>query len=1227
MREDLTYFLSIDTGGTFTDCIAHDSSGQSYQLKVLSSGCLRSRVVSVEGKQITVLNVWGLTRDVLKGFRFTSGKFTSVVRSSTPGGEYVLLELADLPEENIRACELTAGEEAPVLAARLLTSTAIGENFPPLILRLGTTRGTNALLEGKGAQTTLYITRGFKDLLRIGDQSRPDLFALNIRKPSPLYSEVVEVDERVGASGEVLVPLAEPGGTDAESIAICLKNAFRNPAHERQLAACLNHPFTSVSTALSPRIKFLDRAETAVVNAYLSPVIHQYLKKIRDVIRGEDLFVMTSAGNLVRASSFEPKDSLLSGPAGGVVGAAETARRAGYSRILTFDMGGTSTDVARYDGDFDYRFESVIGQARLQAPALAIHTVAAGGGSICGFDGQKLFVGPESAGASPGPACYGAGGPLTITDVNLLLHRLDTSQFGIPVSAEDARARLNELLSAIEARTGTRPEAEQTLQGFIRIADETMAEAVRTISVSKGYDPADYALVAFGGAGGLHACGVARLLSVRTILLPAQAGLLSAYGISRSRLERFAERSVLQPLADPAVLASLLAELEEEALGWLKREGIADGRIRRRFLFLRLKGQESSLEIPVETVDISVLAGLFRERYEQVYGYFPENRSIEIESIRVIAGEAQEREDTTSQAPINRIPVPPAPVICREKLIPGNVVAGPCVLTDAFSTTWLDHGAEALTDADGTVRIQLLDKVQQDAGHELAELELFTHRFKAIAENMGEMLRRTSLSVNVKERLDFSCALLDAEGELIANAPHIPVHLGSLGVCVRKVREAIKMGEGDVVVTNHPGFGGSHLPDVTLITPVFWEGKRIGYVASRCHHAEMGGIRPASMPPDARNLEEEGVVIPPMYLIRKGQTRWEEIGTVLKEARYPSRSPEENLADLNAALAANREGAAGLQRLVADAGAETVRRYMEKLKAYSAIKVQEHIFRLPVGAAEEYLDDGTLLKVEMRQSDRRIIDFSGTGGVHPGNLNANEAIVQSVVMYVLRTLIPENIPLNDGLLRAVELIVPMDTILRPFFPSDPAQCPAVVGGNVETSQRLTDTLLKAFGSVACSQGTMNNTLFGNDRFGYYETVGGGVGAGPDFDGASAVHQHMTNTRITDPEILEWRYPVRLERFEIREKSGGDGRHRGGDGIRRVMEFLEPVSLSVLTQHRKTGPYGVAGGQPGAVGRQWIQRADGSVQPLDGIDGAELAPGDRLFLETPGGGGFGTPGLK
>lgn len=1224
MREDLTYYLSVDTGGTFTDCIARDSEGHSYQLKVLSSGCLRSRVVSVADNRLTVLNVWGLTRDVLKGFRFRSlsGNFTSVVQTCLPQGRFAVLELEDAPPEGIGAFELTAGEEAPVLAARLLTGTAPGEVFPPLVLRLGTTRGTNALLEGKGARTTLYITQGFRDLLRIGDQSRPDLFALNIRKPAPLYSDVIEVEEQIDTAGNVLIPMKLPAATDAESIAVCLKNAFRNPVHEQQLAAFLKHPFTSVSTDLSSQIKFLHRAETAVVNAYLSPVIHQYLGKIREVLRGGELFVMSSAGNLVRATSFEPKDSLLSGPAGGVVGAAETARRAGFQRILTFDMGGTSTDVARYDGDYDYQFESVIGQARLQAPALAIHTVAAGGGSVCGFDGQKLYVGPESAGASPGPACYGAGGPLTITDVNLLLRRLDAGQFGIPVSLEDASFRLEELLTAIETKTGTRPGAEETLLGFVRIADETMAEAVRTISVSKGYDPAEYALVAFGGAGGLHACGVARLLHVRTILLPAQAGLLSAYGISRSRLERFAERSVLQSLDAASVLRNYLKVLEEDALRRLAEEGVTDGYIRRRFVFLRLKGQESSLEIPVESLDIAVLGGLFRARYEQVYGYFPENRSIEIESIRVIAAERVQEDMPGMTTLPERIPVPAAPVIRREELAAGSVVQGPCVLTDAFSTTWLDEGSEALVDPDGTVIITLHEHAQAIAGHELADLELFTNRFRAIAENMGEMLRRTSLSVNVKERLDFSCALLDENGELIANAPHIPVHLGSLGVCVRKVREAIPMEEGDVVVTNHPGFGGSHLPDVTLITPVFWQGTRIGYVASRCHHAEMGGIRPASMPPDAKNLEEEGVVIPPMYLVHHGQTRWAEMTDVLTGARYPSRSPEENLADLNAALAANREGAAGLQRLAAASGIDTVRRYMEKLKAYSAAKVREYVFGLQVGSAAEMLDDGTPLRIAMRQSDRRIIDFSGTGGVHPGNLNANEAIVQSVVMYVLRTLIPENIPLNDGLLRAVELIIPEDTLLRPAFPPEASRCPAVVGGNVETSQRLTDTLLKAFGSVACSQGTMNNTLFGNDRFGYYETVGGGTGAGPDFAGASGVHQHMTNTRITDPEILEWRYPVRLERFEIREGSGGAGRFRGGDGIRRVMEFLEPVTLSMLTQHRNAGPYGVAGGHPGSPGRQWVTRADGTILPLKGIDGAALAAGDRLHLETPGGGGYG-----
>ena len=1288
-----SYHIAIDTGGTFTDCLATDTEGRTFRRKVLSNGTLRGSVVDQPDlRSVRISTNWNLSRDILRGytFRLLWREEEVGVESFDPATQ-ILVFNAEFPVLKNAGFLLTAHEEAPVLAARLVTETALDEAFPPIQMRLGSTKGTNALLEKTGARVAFFVTKGFADLLRIGDQTRPDLFTLHTPNREPLHAQVIEVDEQISAQGEVLKPMefsifhsqlstATAAALNCNAVAICLKNAYRNAIHEQQLAVLLRErfQFVSVSTELSPHIKWLHRAETTVVNAYLAPIIHAYLQSIQAQLPGGTLHVMTSAGALVRANRFEPKDSLLSGPAGGVVGAATVARRAGFTKIITFDMGGTSTDVARYDGAFDYRFETTVGTARLQAPALAIETVAAGGGSICGFAGSRLFVGPASAGAQPGPACYGAGGPLTLTDVNLLLQRLNSEHFGIPIFPEHAQKCLNELLDRMESETGQRPAAERILEGFIQIANETMAEAVRKISVAKGYDPAAYALVAFGGAGGLHACGVARLLGIRTILIPQDAGLLSAVGISEANIERFAERTVLRELSAETWpdFQRILEQLSLEAVEAICLEGIDRQQIvvKNCLAFLRFKGQEFSLELDVTALEnVADWQELFREKYTATYGHWVEHRVIEVESLRVLAAETAVPDDS------------PQPEEGTKPSAESPPLKGPALLTDAFSTTYVEAGF-ALTrrTSDGTALIGYMNEINQPVRQHdpLTESELFTNRFRAVAEEMGAMLQRTALSVNVKERLDFSCALLDANATLIANAPHIPVHLGSLGVCVRRVREAIPMEPGDVIVTNHPGYGGSHLPDVTLITPVFLEVQSaecfvlgqeksqnqargtphfapnsalIGYVVNRCHHAEIGGIRPASMPPNARNLAEEGVVIAPMYLVKNGEVRWEELRRVLTSGPYPSRAVEENLADLAAALAANRRGEQALQSLVREHGLPKIQQFMSALLNYSAGRMRARLAQFPQGElkAEEFLDDGTRLSVKISfQSPgepfltasadavhsqlstfnfQLTLDFTGTAGVHPGNLNGTEAIVQSVVVYVLRVLLGENVPLNEGLLASVKMLIPEDSILNPPFPPDPAQCPAVVGGNVELSQRLTDLLFKAFGVAAGSQGTMNNVLFGKpttstsdpDYFGYYETLGGGGGAGEGFAGSSGVQQHMTNTRITDPEILEHRYPVRLHRFEIRRGSGGAGRWPGGDGLRRELEFLVPVELSVLTQNRTQGPGGMHGGEPGQPGRQVLIRADGRSESLPGIAGATLQAGDKLVIESPGGGGWGT----
>ena len=1252
--------LFVDTGGTFTDCIAYFPDGREARRKVLSHGAIRGVVKASDGKGTLVLmGNWGLERDILRGYRLTvpgREEVQAVVKAFDPAAaRLVVAGEGSLPREG-EMVELSAGEEAPVLGARLITGTALGEPLPPLAMRLGTTRGTNALLEKKGGRTLLVITKGFGDLLHIGDQQRPDIFAREVKKAPPLPQGVMEVEERVDAAGRVLSAPAEEvclrelkryRSEGFEAVAIALLNAYRNPVHEEllvRLAREAGFRHISASALLTPMMRFLPRTETAVVNAYLSPVVSDYLEHIRHVLHaGSTLHVMTSAGGLVQAADYQPKDSLLSGPAGGVVGAAIKGLQAGSRRLITFDMGGTSTDVSRYHGRYDYRYELEIGGVHVMAPALTIETVAAGGGSVCWFDGHRLRVGPESAGATPGPACYGAGGPLTLTDVNLLLGRLDASSFGIPVFPGAARDRLNALQQEIREKKGEAPAAEELLTGFLEIANEIMAGAIRKISVARGYAPSSYDLLAFGGAGGMHAASVAELLGIRRILIPQDAGLLSAYGIGHATLERFAEEQVLRPLREcEAEIPAIMERCGRRAMEQLAREGVppAGGVVREKLLFMRFRGQESSLEIP--WMEGMPVLETFRKEYERIFGHFNEEGVIEVESVRVIAAAGRPPQPGEGEAPPALREVSPhhhvqawvngrwrkVPVYLRDGMRAGDRLRGFALFLDEHSTTVVEEGWSLVMDHEGTAvmsREKVAGRRPRSAAHsEVTELELFTNRFSFIAGNMGSMLQRTALSVNIKERLDFSCALLGPDGGLVVNAPHIPVHLGSLGVCVRKVREALPLGPGDTVITNHPAYGGSHLPDVTLITPVYEGQELIGYVVNRAHHAEIGGIRPGSMPADAVRLSEEGVVIPPTYLVKEGQVQWERIRTILTGGPWPTRALHVNLADINAALAANRSGAAALLEMICEHGKEKVLRYMGKVRQHAASRMRETLRSLPDGeyVAEEHLDDGTRLHARITiAGERCTIDFSGTDPVHPGNLNATEAIVNGVVIYVLRLLVNEPVPLNDGLFEPVEIILP-ECLLNPSFPDDPARCPAIVGGNVEVSQRLTDTLLKPFGILACSQGTMNNLLFGDDTFSYYETIGGGCGAGPDFDGASGVHHHMTNTRITDAEVLEYHYPVRLERFALRRGSGGGGRHRGGDGLVREILFLKDLRLSLLTQHRTVAPYGLEGGKEGQPGRQTLIRKDGKEERLASIDGTEVREGDRLVIETPGGGGFG-----
>ncbi len=1244
----------IDTGGTFTDGLARSPEGELRRVKVLSSGRLRGRLLRRVGPgRFSIAHRWPVSTDIFRGYRLQCaampGAEYRVVRFEPNGGlievegDFLLPERCDF--------ELSAREEAPVLAARLLLQTPLDQPFPPLAMRLGTTRGTNALLERKGASVALLTTSGFADLAYIGAQQRPALFQLAIPEPPVLYRQVLEVDERLDADGQVLQPLT---GEEiarlitalrrlaVEAVAVALLHAYRNPVHEIQLGQALREAgfrFVSLSAVLTPSIKLLPRLQAALVNAYLSPVLHDYLTRIRQKLDGASLLAMTSMGGLNSAGAFPPKDSLLSGPAGGVVGAAQVAARFGFDRVLTIDMGGTSTDTARYDGGYDVEYTTRVGGIEMASPTLAIETVAAGGGSICGFDGARLTVGPDSAGAFPGPACYGKGGPLTLTDVNLLLGKLDPAAIGIPIDADAAFRALQTLRTEIETAAGEPYSESELLRGFEAIADEKMAEAIRRISVAKGFDPQEYVLLPFGGAGGLHACRIAELLDIDRIVLPYDAGLLSAFGIGQASVERLAKRQILKSLAECAqYLTEWFSELEQEARALLEKDGYpAEAtEIGRRQLFLRFRGQESTLEIPYRPGESPDEA--FADRYRRLFGHYPTGQTIELESLEVLAITRRERVREVTVMTGRTRPSPAkfttgegqsTAVYHWDELQPGDYFTGPAILLNPFATAYLATGWETVIQPDGACLADCREGEQRrvNSKREAIALELFTNRFRSIADEMGARLQRTAFSVNIKERLDFSCAVLDAGAELLVNAPHIPVHLGSLGVCARLVLERLTIGPGDVVITNHPRYGGSHLPDVTLLCGVFTPaGEKIGYVINRAHHAEIGGSRPGSMPPGARRLVEEGVVIAPTYLMRNGRMRWAAVEEILTTGPWPSRAPAENLADINAALASLRAGAAALEQLTAAHGLAKVHRYMARLKEQADEQLSALLanWRGKTLKAAEALDDGRRICVRIEVSrESLVIDFAGTSSVHPGNLNANVSIVYSAVIYVLRVLCGGAIPLNEGLMRRVQVHLPT-SFLNPAFSEDPAACPAVVGGNTEVSQRLVDTLLKAFGVAACSQGTMNNFLFGNDRFGYYETIGGGAGAGPGFHGRSAVHQHMTNTRITDPEELEHRYPVRLQRFAIRRGSGGAGRWRGGDGIIREFVFLEPVAVTLLSQHRREAPYGMEGGKAGAPGEQRMVRKNGKEEALKGIDSREAAAGDRIAIFTPGGGGWGAP---
>ncbi|MFO1364817.1 MAG: hydantoinase B/oxoprolinase family protein [Burkholderiales bacterium] len=1196
------------------------------------------------------------------------GTFTDVV-ARTPQGALVTHKLlSDNPE---------AYPDAAIAGIRHLLGLGPGAPVPGeriAAVKMGTTVATNALLERKGEPTVLAITRGFRDALRIAYQNRPRLFDRRIALPELLHAHVIEVDERVGARGELLVPLDEAAARrdlqaayDAgyRCVAIVLMHGYRFGAHEARVAAlarAVGFAQVSVSHEVSPLMKLVPRGDTTVVDAYLSPILRRYVDQVAGELAGVRVMFMQSSGGLTDARRFQGKDSILSGPAGGIVGVVRTAQAAGFDRIIGFDMGGTSTDVSHFAGEFERAFETQVAGVRMRAPMMAIHTVAAGGGSILHFDGARYRVGPDSAGANPGPACYRRGGPLAVTDANVMLGKIQADFFpavfgragDAPIDVEVVRRKFAALAAEIRAATGDARSPEAVAEGFVAIAVGNMANAIKRISVQRGYDVTGYTLCTFGGAGGQHACAVADALGMRRVFIHPLAGVLSAYGMGLADVTAMREQAVELRLEDAAVpqLEAALARLAAAARDEVRGQGIEDARIRVvRRAHLRYEGTDSALV--VEFGDRAAMTARFETAYRQRFSFLMPDRALLVEAVAVEAigagvataepgggaapragpAEAAARVDVFSGGRRHR-----APVYRREALRPGDRIAGPAIIAEANATTVVEPGWRAeITALDHLVleRVEAADRGRAiGTSVDPVMLEIFNNLFMSIAEQMGFALANTAYSVNIKERLDFSCALFDAEGNLIANAPHMPVHLGSMGESIKTVMRlnAGRMGPGDVYVLNAPYNGGTHLPDITVITPVFdAAGTRIlFYVGARGHHADVGGITPGSMPPDSRTVEEEGVLIDNFLLVERGTLREAETVALLSSGRYPARNVAQNMADLRAMIAANEKGAQELRRMVAHFGLDVVHAYMRHVQDNAEEAVRRVIGVLRPGEFTYEMDCGGVIRVRIaidRAAQRATIDFTGTSAQLPNNYNAPAAVCMAAVLYVFRTLVDDDIPLNAGCLKPLEVIIPEGSMLRPRYPA------AVVAGNVETSQCITDALYGALGIMASAQGTMNNFTFGNARHQYYETVAGGSGAGatalaPDgsaldgFDGTDVVQTHMTNSRLTDPEVLEWRFPVRLESYAIRRGSGGAGRWRGGDGGTRRIRFLEAMTASILANHRRIAPHGLAGGSPGAPGRNWVERVDGTRVELGPADRAEMAPGDVFVIETPGGGGFG-----
>ncbi|MGQ4647987.1 hydantoinase B/oxoprolinase family protein [Lyngbya aestuarii] len=1196
------------------------------------------------------------------------GTFTDIV-ARDPQGQLVIHKLLS---------ESHSYEDAVVQGIRDILGLSAGEPVPAQqieVVNLGTTIATNALLERKGDRTVLLITKGFRDALRIGYQNRPDIFAQKIILPEMLYEQVIEVEERYSVQGEELVPLnpqiceslQQAYALGIKSCAVVLMHGWRYTKHEEQLGVMaqeIGFSHVSLSHQVSPVMKLISRGDTTVVDAYLSPILHRYIDQVSSQLGGAKVMLMQSNGGLVEASHVKAKDSILSGPAGGIVGAVQTSTIAGFDKIISFDMGGTSTDVAHYTGEYERAFETEVAGVRLRAPMMDIHTVAAGGGSLVSFEGSRYRVGPESAGANPGPACYRLGGPLTVTDCNVMLRKLQPGFFpqvfgpnsNESLDAAVVQQKFEDLAQQIQVATGDTRTPEEVAAGFLAIAIENMANAIKKISLQRGYDVSEYTLCCFGGAGGQHACLIADALDMRQVFIHPHASVLSAYGIGLADVRLIRERAIEAEVREETVihLQSNLAALSRELREELVRQNAPNlerVEVLRR-VHLRYQGSNSTLVVDFAE-DARLLTRQFEGLHKQRYGFIQPDKQLIAETVSVeIVGKTKVPDEpeidfrqSGGPEPVTTVEIYTAaqwhntPIFRRDSLQAGDSIIGPALIVEPNSTNVIEPGWQAhLTKRKYLIlkRVKpLRDREPIGTALDPVRLEMFHNRFRFIAEQMGVVLQQSAFSVNIKERLDFSCAIFDQDGQLVANAPHIPVHLGAMSETVQALitEWRDKFQPGDVYASNNPFKGGSHLPDITVITPVFDDAAQqiLFYVASRGHHADIGGITPGSMPPHSKTVEQEGVLIDNIKVVSQGSFQEKELQELLSLGTYPARNPVQNVADLRAQIAANKCGVQELRKMVEQYGLETVQAYMGHVQDNAEEAVRRAINNLQEGYCEYALDNGGIIKVDIKidQATRSArIDFSGTSPQQlDNNFNTPKAVCKAAVLYVFRTLVEDDIPLNAGCLKPLEIIIPEGSMLDPHSPA------AVVAGNVETSQVICDALYRALGVMAASQGTMNNFTFGNRKYQYYETIAGGSGAGPDFDGADAVQCHMTNSRITDPEVLEWRFPVLLQSFSIRPHSGGKGRFHGGNGVIRRLGFLEPMTANILSGRRTTAPRGIAGGDSGLLGKNLVERRDGNIEQLGSTAEVQMQPGDVFVIETPGGGGYGesdssnSPGVK